>query len=224
MAEWRLLNSGNCDGYFNMAVDEAIFLCVINNTSPSTLRFYGWSFPSVSFGYFQKINEVKQVFSAQTNFIRRITGGGAVYHNKELTFSIICKSEDLPGLSTLDSYKYISEKIIEGLQTIGIEAELYHGKMQGGLCCFTSPQLNDVVVGGIKLYGGAQRRRNGVLLHQGSIMLNTSLFERVKSGIINSFMRHSGIKFEEGALSEDEFRIYKNLLEKYKSEAWNNRY
>ncbi len=136
-----------------MAIDEFL---VMNQLDYPILRIYGWSNPCVSIGYFQSIDDVNHERCRQegVDVLRRITGGGAVFHDKEITYSFVTK--EFPQ-KILDSYREICEIVILTLKHCGFEAEF-------------SP-LNDVTVKGKKVCGNAQTRKNNKLLQHGTILL-----------------------------------------------------
>jgi len=136
-----------------MAIDEFL---VTKQLDYPVLRIYGWSNPCVSIGYFQSIQDVNHERCQQegVDVLRRITGGGAVFHDKEFTYSFV--TGEFPQ-KILDSYKEICEIIISTLKYCGFDAEF-------------SP-LNDVIVKGKKVCGNAQTRKNNKLLQHGTILL-----------------------------------------------------
>lgn len=143
----------------NMALDEAISESVGKGEQP-TIRFYTWQPSAVSIGYFQSLNdEVDTAFCASRGIdvVRRRTGGGAVYHDRqgEITYSVIAPESVLPQGIT-ESYLEICGWVIAGLAQLGLAAEF--------------KPINDVLVGGRKISGNAQTRRNGVLLQHGTIL------------------------------------------------------
>ena len=152
----RILETGNNLGPWNMAVDEFL----LYNCKEPVLRIYGWSKPCISIGYFQNIDEVdyKKCNDMNVDVVRRITGGGAVFHDMELTYSFVTKN--FPQ-SIMESYKEISEVIIQALKKLGLDAKF-------------SP-LNDVTVDGKKVCGNAQTRKNNVLLQHGTILLEVDI-------------------------------------------------
>ncbi len=152
----RILETGNNVGSWNMAVDEFL----LYNCKEPILRIYGWSRPCISIGYFQNIDEVdyKKCNDMNVDVVRRITGGGAVFHDIELTYSFVTKN--FPQ-SILESYKEISEVIIQALKNLGLDAKF-------------SP-LNDVTVDGKKVCGNAQTRKNSTLLQHGTILLEVDV-------------------------------------------------
>lgn len=156
----RFIDSGAGKAYHNMGLDEAILHAVSERKSPPTLRFYRWSPPAVSVGYFQSMREevdVDACFKEGVDVVRRITGGGAVYHDRELTYSFIAAEDTLP-YDILESYRKICGGLIAGFKHLGVKAEF--------------APLNDVLVGGRKVSGNAQTRRMGCVLQHGTILLD----------------------------------------------------
>lgn len=176
MEEWRLLYSGYNNGAMNMAVDEAITQAVARGTAPSTLRFYGWAPSCLSLGYAQRADEVDwQVCAGKgIDVVRRPTGGRAILHDREVTYSVIAREENpLVTGTILQSYLKISQGLLLGLRNLGIPAELVSHKdldKLGTAACFDSPSFYEMVVGGRKAVGSAQTRKNGVVLQHGSII------------------------------------------------------
>ena len=176
---WRLLETGNNPAAMNMAIDEALMLRQKEYALP-TLRFYGWTHPSFSFGYFQKIAEEMDVQKCReqgVGLVRRPTGGGTVIHGWDLTYTVAVPLDNpLIPKNTLESYRIIHECIIEGLRLLNIKAEHFsenatiNRKLQN--ICPTNPTKYDVLIDNKKVAGAAQRRKRGVLLHQGYIALN----------------------------------------------------
>ena len=152
----RILETGNNLGPWNMAVDEFL----LYNCKEPVLRIYGWSKPCISIGYFQGIDEVdyKKCHEENVDVVRRITGGGSVFHDMELTYSFVTK--DFPQ-NIMESYQEISELVIQALKKFGIDAKF-------------SP-LNDVTVDGKKVCGNAQTRKNNALLQHGTILLEVDV-------------------------------------------------
>lgn len=192
--KWRLLDTGSNNAYFNMAVDEAIVKIQEKNPVSPTVRFYQWMPAGLSLGYFQNINKEIDINICKENnvdIVRRLTGGRAVLHDKELTYSLILseKYNYLPK-SVLDSYKIISKGILTAFHSLGIEAELKgvekNKKAPKGFssACFDAPSWYEVVVNNKKLVGSAQARKNGVILQHGSIPFDMDvdlLFKLLKS-------------------------------------------
>ena len=147
------------DAFLNMAIDEALLQeCSFKRAMP-TLRLYSWNPPAVSIGFFQRIREevdLKRAKSLGVDVVRRYTGGGAVFHEMELTYSIVIPEDWAPG-SITSSYRKICSGIVRGLSLLGLRAEF-------------SP-INDILVNGRKISGNAQTRRNGFILQHGTILI-----------------------------------------------------
>ena len=193
LVEWRLIKDSYHNGFINMAVDEAIMIAHKNGLVPPTIRFYQWSPPAVSLGYFQDLKKeinVKVCQDIGIDIVRRPTGGKAVLHDQELTYSFIIKENDpLVNNSILETYKKISGGIIRGLSYLGIKAELVplRGKLENHLLgksdkarihhldfksiCFSVPSQYEVQVEGKKIVGSAQVRKGGVVLQHGSLLI-----------------------------------------------------
>jgi len=176
--EWRLITTGYLSGAMNMAIDEAIMQLAADETVPPTLRFYGWEPACLSLGYAQKAAEVEWDICNErgVDVVRRATGGRAILHDQEVTYSIVAQEND-PHVSgtILESYLKISQGLLLGLQNLGIAAEIVSHKdldRLGTAACFDSPSFYEMVVGGRKAVGSAQTRKNGVLLQHGSIIRN----------------------------------------------------
>jgi len=164
-----------------MAVDEAIMLLHRKNEVPPTLRFYSWKPAALSLGYFQKTKaeiDYKKCQDEKIDLVRRLTGGRAILHDQELTYSIIIR-EDLNLLadSIEKSYQQISSGLVKGLQSIGIPAELKaveKGKKTPAghsAACFDAPSWYEVILNHKKLIGSAQRRKDSTILQHGSLPL-----------------------------------------------------
>ena len=192
---WRLLLSGIGRGAYNMALDEALLdVCVAavecGEMPAPTLRFYGWSPGCVSLGYTQDARRVLNfdaLAAAGYEWLRRPTGGRAVLHTAEVTYSIVAPIADKQvGGSVLDAYRAISNALVAGLDALGVAAHLapVHARAalrDAGAVCFDAPSAYEVVVGDAnssrKLIGSAQVRRGGCLLQQGSILLDVDADE-----------------------------------------------
>ena len=177
--EWRLLDSGVNNAFYNMAIDEAVMKASRAALIPPTIRFYQWSPPGLSLGYFQQTGKEVDWLACRgynVDVVRRLTGGRAILHDDELTYSIVLNEDSgiLPE-NVLESYRVISEGIIGALRSLGIEAELKSPRAGQGAprgfsaACFDAPSWYEVVVEDKKLVGSAQVRRQGVILQHGSI-------------------------------------------------------
>jgi lipoate-protein ligase A len=190
---WRLIDTGSSSAAYNMALDEAIATAVRRDYSPPTLRFYGWDVPSVTIGCFQKISDINIEYYTEKHFpiIRRPTGGRAILHNHELTYSFSVKTEaGLFSEGLLDSYKKISEVLCSALSIIGLSPglKLHKETRQQQIAshrtrsplCFQSTSYGEITINNKKVVGSAQKRWIDGLLQQGSIPFTIDTDEMVK--------------------------------------------
>ena len=175
---WRLIVSEPADGATNMAVDEAILEAVAEGHAPPTLRFYAWSPPCLSLGMAQRHTDVdrERLSALGWDLVRRPTGGRAILHTDELTYSVIAP-QDEPRVagSVVESYRRLSEGLMRGLQVLGLSAAQAntapaHGRGAGPIC-FEAPSDYEITAGGKKLIGSAQARKQGVVLQHGTLPL-----------------------------------------------------
>lgn len=185
---WRVIDTGAGDGGWNMAVDEALLLSAGGPGFRPTLRFYSWERASLSIGSFQKAHElnIERIEGAGVPLVRRPTGGRAVLHDAELTYSITCPvpSPFFPS-DLMGSYKSIGNCFLRGLRLLGVEAALVPVSKNpdrkksphkgGNPLCFSSPSWYEVLLGGKKLIGSAQRRQKDAFLQQGSLLIKTDI-------------------------------------------------
>lgn len=178
---WRFINFHRYNAFENMAIDEAIFRKTIKSKTPPTIRFYGWQPRAVSIGYFQDLEKeinVEKCRSAGVDIVRRLSGGKAVFHCREVTYSVVaCTQEDLFPPDIAGTYKVISNCIAAGLAVLGIEAYLEEGgrKLHDAdfkACCFSVPSRNELLVSGRKICGSAQMRTSNGFLQHGSLLMD----------------------------------------------------
>ncbi|MFN3410642.1 MAG: biotin/lipoate A/B protein ligase family protein [Exilispira sp.] len=201
---FRLIIHQENDPYFNMAADEAISFNVGNNLSLPTLRFYRWNPATLSLGYFQKFEkEINYEFCQNNNIgiVRRITGGRAVLHDDEITYSISIPSNNiLFEKNLIDSYKLISEALFEGLLLLGLKPEFNYKKLpaeHSSAACFDSPSLYEITINNKKIIGSAQKRFQNSFLQHGSIPFTINIEKlfncfnldnpQIKEKLINNF-------------------------------------
>lgn len=180
---WRLLVTAPMSGAWNMACDEVLGERVLDGSSAPVIRFFQWTPPTISFGYSQRVaNEVDvaRVHRAGIGIVRRITGGRAVLHADEITYSIICRDDDLIASGGITAtYTRISEGLTVGIRALGVDAELAHASdpsvplrdREATLPCFGSTTRAEIVVDGKKLVGSAQHRMRGLMIQHGSILV-----------------------------------------------------
>jgi len=186
MTTWRYLITPPARGEWNMAIDEAILQSLGDQGMVPTLRLYAWHKPCLSIGYAQPASDLDPARLAQLGWgiVRRPTGGRAILHTDELTYSVISPQEEprLAG-SVLESYQVLSSALLEALHQLSIPAETKNpainhqdnpepdSQIMNGPVCFEVPSSYEIVANGKKILGSAQaRRREGVLQH-GSLPL-----------------------------------------------------
>ena len=176
---WRLLiEDSPRSGAANMAIDEAIAEAAAAGAVPSTLRFYRWNPPTVTLGRHQKLADVDetQIAARGYDLVRRATGGRAILHVDELTYSVSGPIEE-PRMAggVMDAYLRFSNALLSGLSTLGLKAEKAGGRTRAGrelsAACFETPSAYEITAGGRKLMGSAQSRRKGYVLQHGSLPL-----------------------------------------------------
>jgi len=171
MNNWRLLKLETHDAYTNMTIDEAILTARTRNLAPNTIRFYRWNPSAVSIGKFQNIENEVQLDKCKkygVDVVRRITGGGTVYHDAEgeITYSLIANKKDLKAENINAVYAKFYGGIAEALKILGINADFNEGNAK------TCPNLT---VNGKKISGSAQSHKRGVVLQHGTLLLDIDL-------------------------------------------------
>ncbi len=178
---------------YNMACDEALFLSVASGASMPVLRLYRWEPAAISIGYHGDARQVDRDHCQAMGweFVRRPTGGGAVFHDRELTYAVVAPVRGL-GSDVLSVYRRVSAGLVAALRRLGLEAELqppHHraatmlpeagetgpdGESQWAGVCFDTPSAYELMVGGRKVVGSAQVRRGGYFLQHGAILLEAN--------------------------------------------------
>jgi lipoate-protein ligase A len=208
-------------GAMNMAIDEAL----LETAKTSSVRFYRWQSPALSFGYFGKFTEVAD-YAAGRDLVRRWTGGGVVFHGEDLTYSIvILPSDPVFSESSRSIYAAIHAALRDALVASGERAQLAPvtgivnpgaAIIDRGYSCFANPVRADVMLNGRKVAGAAQRRTRCGLLQQGSIQgvdLGNSLSERFAQAL-------SANCSERGINRETLDRARELAEQKYRADAW----
>jgi lipoate-protein ligase A len=179
---WRLIVDGDLRGAHNMARDMAILEAVAAGESPPTLRLYGWDPPCLSLGRHQGNEAVDLGFCRAHGIdaVRRPTGGRALLHHHELTYSVVAPLGTGPmprGLQ--DSYRTICGALLRAMQSLGVDADLTGGEVnlqlpgpRSSVPCFEAPAGGEVVVRGRKLIGSALRAHADTILQHGAIVLD----------------------------------------------------
>ncbi len=170
------------DGPTNMARDEALLDSVAADPTAAIVRTYSWSIPTLSLGYFQPWSAVEaDPRWADQAVVRRATGGGALWHDHEVTYAAIVPAGHPLARPSTALYQAIHRAIAAHLQTLGVRAErrgpdpsTQEADRPRPFLCFLDRDDDDVVVGTVKLVGSAQRRRAGAVLQHGSLLLRRS--------------------------------------------------
>ncbi|NGP44592.1 lipoate--protein ligase family protein [Bacillaceae bacterium SIJ1] len=187
---WGFIDTGILDAKVNMAMDEMLLHWHSEGKIPPILRFYQWAAPSLSIGYFQKVDKAidEQALDRYgVPLVRRLTGGSAVLHDDELTYSITL-TEDKPYIpaSVGQAYYILSKGVFAGYENLGMSVEYAETKKfdkNRSAVCFEKPALYELMANGKKISGNAQTRQKGVLLQHGSIprtIDRTMLFDLFK--------------------------------------------
>lgn len=185
MKQWYFINSGPCTPSFNMAMDEALLNWHSEKLIPPVIRFYEWEPATLSIGYFQQVHkdiDLEEVRRQGLGFVRRPTGGRAVLHEHELTYSIIVE-EGYPNMpqSVTEAYRVLSEGLLRGFRNLDLDAyfsvpdteeKKEDLKRPKSAVCFDAPSWYELVVEGRKVAGSAQTRQKGVILQHGAILLD----------------------------------------------------
>ena len=176
---WRLIiEESPRSGAANMALDEAIAEAAADGAVPPSLRFYRWHLPTVSLGRHQKAADVDEAQLATRDYdlVRRTTGGRAILHTDELTYSVAGPVTDpLMAGGVMDAYLRFSNALLSGLEVLGLVANKAGARTRTprdlSAVCFEAPSAYEITAGGLKLMGSAQSRRKGYVLQHGSLPL-----------------------------------------------------
>ncbi len=209
----------------NMAIDEAL----LEAAQTSSIRFYRWNSPALSFGYFGKLADVAE-YATERDLVRRWTGGGIVFHGEDLTYSVVIPAGDpVFGQSSMSIYENVHRALVNAFSGIGKRAVVAGGVDPGGIAaamraavsasgysCFANPMQADVMFNGRKIAGAAQRRTRAGLLHQGSIQ-NVDL----GNGLAERFAQALSTKCSERKIGNDLLkRACELATQKYGTETW----
>lgn len=181
-ATWRFIDTGPLPGPENMALDEALLNCFVSGRSLPLLRIYGWAPPAFSCGRFQKPEEILDPERCQRDgipVVRRITGGGVIYHAEELTYALVCPASAIPeSRGVKAAFFRLTSFLLDFYRRLGLSpwhAADYpgNGRRLGErtALCFAGTESCDILVNGRKIGGNAQRRLKDVIFQHGSIPL-----------------------------------------------------
>ena len=198
--DWDLWPDGERSPAMNMAVDEAL-LCSTAERGRPLVRFYGWDRMAVSIGYLQDYDAAPEGYAV----VRRPTGGGVVYHDHDFTYTVIIpKTHWLAEAKPVASYGYVNRAVAEGLRLgLSSEAQLSAASIgehvdRRSMVCFENPTRYDIMLGGDKVAGSAQRRRPEGILHQGSIHFGGDLplgRDELADAVAAGFQKALAIRF-----------------------------
>lgn len=181
---WRLLHTPPSHGAWNMAADESILEHIHHGESLPTLRLYSWNPPCLSLGHAQSFKDVDvtRLHSHGWEVVRRLTGGRAILHTDELTYSVTGSAEE-PALTggVLESYNRLAQALLYAIRELGLPVEIKehipvgHASSVTNPVCFEVPSTYEITVQGKKLIGSAQARKKEGVLQHGSLPLTGNL-------------------------------------------------
>ncbi|MBI2190359.1 MAG: lipoate--protein ligase family protein [Planctomycetes bacterium] len=247
---WRLLVDAPADAPRNMGVDEAL-LRQMDQADPQpqpTLRFYQWRPPAVSIGYAQRAASFhpEKLRQQGYGFVRRLTGGGAIFHHRELTYSFVASvlAGDVPQ-DTDRVYSLLNLGLVEGLRALGLESrprgcQTACPKGEETPFCTARASPYDLVASGHKLLGSAQRWTRRSVLQHGFLPLEPNpmtpevlslqdalgrpvSFSEAAEALRTGFVRALGVALRPGELLAEEAGRASDHAIQYASDAWNFR-
>ncbi len=204
-----------------MAIDEALLNCFNPETSLPILRFYSWNPPALSIGRFQdtkKSLNLQQCKNDKIQIVRRITGGGIIYHHHELTYSVVCAPQHIPHVKTIkESYKKLCNFIILAYEKIGLKAnyaiDLQNNKHKEKKLgtkthfCFAGKEEYDIIINNQKIGGNAQKRNRDTIFQHGSVPFHLNLNQAIP------FLKHPEEVFPANITSLNDLGIHINYDE-----------
>lgn len=233
LADWRLvLEEEPRSGAINMAIDEALAESAAAGDHLPTLRFYQWEKPTLSLGRFQPVSDVDEEALAAdgVDLVRRSTGGRAILHQDELTYSVTAPIDE-PRMTgrVMDAYVQLSRGLVAGLNALGLGVGTEEGSTRTGRdaspACFEIPSAYEIVIHGRKLIGSAQSRRNGYVLQHGTLPLRgrvSRIVDLLALGREERAELHS--RLEAGAITFERAREVSRLpgpMPPFEEIAWN---
>jgi len=250
MTEWRLIDTGAGDALSNMAIDETLSFSVRSGESPPILRFYEWKTPTLSVGRYQKVDDIDFLYLKEhgIGFVRRPTGGRAILHREELTYSFSSRNEPPFTGGLRESYRALAIVFAKAFRQIGIDVVMEDspkGHYSKTPICFRSKSFGELSFKGVKLTGSAQRRWKEGFLQQGSIpyvlddselgrifglldkghnpfrIISPEAGIRLKNSIKASFEDTFGVRLMKSEMTPLEKKILRGFLKKYQKTEWN---
>ena len=242
----RVIQDGPWDGPTNMARDEALLESVGAGASPPTLRLYQWDPPTISLGYFQKVADYEALPppAGELPVVRRQTGGGAILHDRELTYSFTLPTgHPLLTPTPAHLYEITHDALIACLDQAGVEA--HRGcetddstPTRGPFFCFARRHCLDVLTGPDKLAGSAQRITRNAVLQHGSIIFDRRYAQQPSAAItrwltvgvddfipqwIAALSETTTLPFHPAPWTDAELQRAKELTAKYADDRWTRR-
>jgi len=239
----RLFHDPPLSGPVNMARDEALLVGVGDRRSPPTLRLYQWNPPTISLGYFQKHADYEALEPPARGLpvVRRLTGGGAILHDLEITYSLTIPIDHPLAVAPNRLYGLAQQAVVRAMNEIGVEAEPCpetddSTPTRGPFFCFARRHRYDVLLEGKKLAGSAQRRTKTAVLQHGSIVFGnrfpqqpTADWNVRHSFDLDAFRGLFGIYWAQitsvglvdADWTEEELSMTEKFVEKYAGAAWN---
>jgi lipoyl(octanoyl) transferase len=182
MDTWRLLLTPPARGAWNMALDESILEHIGRGESLPTLRLYAWAPPCLSLGHAQPFSDVDMTRLQERGWevVRRATGGRAILHTDDLTYSVIAPNNEARVAGTvLESYNRLAQALLLAVKELELPVEMKEGKVDNNSMpnpvCFEVPSTYEITVSGKKLIGSAQARKKEGVLQHGSLPLTGDL-------------------------------------------------
>jgi len=241
MPSLRFVHTGAMSAAMNMAIDDVLLDAARHGAGP-ILRTYGWQPPAVSLGYAQRAEvavDVDRCRALGIDIVRRTTGGRAVLHWNELTYSFHCADGEGPAAhSVQEASRFLGEWLADGLRRFGVEARLERGQSPARGrrgACFASTARWELTCGGRKLVGSAQRRTRTAILQHGSIILGQRFTQQptahpvgldaseLADRITQTLSKRANITTKIGEWTPDEIQDTHRLLPQHTSHDWLHR-
>lgn len=244
MTNVRLIVDSPARGSWNMSVDESL-LTHANQSGTIALRFYQWQPATVSLGYFQSTDDRRShTESDDCDMVRRATGGGAIVHDRELTYSLTIPSSDRWSAKNQEIYTQVHKALIRTLSKWDVDASLVAETKKlkkEPFLCFLRRASGDVVLDGNKICGSAQRRIDRSILQHGSILIGKSRhatqlpgindlsasemsLEELRSELTGELAAQFRFAFHDDQLSDQEAVLAKKIEEeKFANSSWTNK-
>lgn len=241
----RLLDDPPLSGSINMARDEALLAGARSGTSPPTLRFYEWSEPTISLGYFQPYAEYRSLPppAGVLPVVRRLTGGGAILHDRELTYALVLPvSHALAQARPNRLYERVHDALIACVSEQGAVAARHgcddaSGPGRGPFFCFARRHRCDVITAGDKVAGSAQRRTREAILQHGTIIIERRFDQQPAGGLSATGLDAAILRrrlpvhlaerlqadIEPGRWTDGELERADSLRAKYEDKSWTRR-